>query len=430
MLGTVILLFVIANVAIIVPYGLLDLDSITTMVGLICLAPLLLLFIWIRRPKLTHVLLATPDPNGRMTHPITNARMLSTPMPTRFSHHLIRDSPPLEMPPTSTLWIVFAITVTVSFVGLLPMLFFDEPIVYIIALLIGIPAWLFGFSLPVHAWWAFSTRYLKLTTTKYEGERMLVAGMLSTIPAIFINSILFPLLLLLVGIESMDPGTLGEFLILAVSAPVGEEICKALLILTLARMIDSPRRGFQVGFSVGLGFAMLENLQYILVSLSNEGAAITYTMTAIVRGVGSIPGHAFWTGLSGTAIGWWLCTRRGVYMPNEYDRDSTWQIFDPETGRLISSEQTLTKMSARVQRWLEKPYDRCWSLPKSPAVGIGLGIIGHSIWNGSSWLVGMLFVDFSIGVQIFAMLCWVAVLIGSLWWIGREILAAVKHLPA
>ncbi len=117
-------------------------------------------------------------------------------------------------------------------------------------------------------------------------------------------------------------------------------------------------------------------------------------------------------------------------MPNEYDRDSTWQIFDPETGRLISSEQTLTKMSARVQRWLEKPYDRCWSLPKSPAVGIGLGIIGHSIWNGSSWLVGMLFVDFSIGVQIFAMLCWVAVLIGSLWWIGREILAAVKHLPA
>ena len=121
------------------------------------------------------------------------------------------------------------------------------------------------------------------------------------------NSLIFPEFVLFLGIESFDPYSVGELLILAVSAPVGEEIFKALLVLSLYRIIDSPRRGFQVGFSVGLGFAMLENLQYILASLfGGEYAAITYGMTTLVRGIGSIPGHAFWTGISGCAIGWYL----------------------------------------------------------------------------------------------------------------------------
>ena len=108
----------------------------------------------------------------------------------------------------------------------------------------------------------------------------------------------------------MDSGTLGEFLILTISAPVGEEICKAIFVLSLYKMIDSPKRGFQIGFSVGLGFALLENLQYIMSSFS--GLAVTYSLTAVIRGIGSIPGHALWTGLSGVSIGWFLCTKRGI----------------------------------------------------------------------------------------------------------------------
>ena len=70
-------------------------------------------------------------------------------------------------------------------------------------------------------------------------------------------------------------------------------------------MIDSSRRGLQVGFTVGLGFAMLENLQYVLLSLVAEPttAAFSYGFTSVIRGVGSIPGHAVWTGLSGYALG-------------------------------------------------------------------------------------------------------------------------------
>ena len=72
---------------------------------------------------------------------------------------------------------------------------------------------------------------------------MLVAGMLSTFPAIVINSLLFPLLLLIVGIESMEPGSIGGILILTVSAPVGEELCKAAFVLSLYKLIDSLNEG-------------------------------------------------------------------------------------------------------------------------------------------------------------------------------------------
>ena len=42
------------------------------------------------------------------------------------------------------------------------------------------------------------------------------------------------------------------------------------------------------------------------------GLAISYSLTTVVRGIGSIPGHALWTGLSGVSIGWYLCTKRGI----------------------------------------------------------------------------------------------------------------------
>ena len=80
---------------------------------------------------------------------------------------------------------------------------------------------------------------------------------------------------------------LVQNLTIVVSAPVGEELCKLIAILCLWKLIDSPRRGFQIGFTVGLGFAMLENLQYILVNLlTDQYAAFSYSFTAILRGVG------------------------------------------------------------------------------------------------------------------------------------------------
>jgi RsiW-degrading membrane proteinase PrsW (M82 family) len=333
------------------------------------------------------------------------------------------------MPATSTLWIVFTLTIITAFLGLLPAMVSDEPLWLILAVLVGVPAWLFGFSLPVHAWWAFSTRHFQIMTTKIEGEKMLIAGMLSTFPAIVINSLLFPLLLISIGIYSMESGSFGEFLILTISAPVGEELCKAAFVLSLYKLIDSPKRGFQIGFSVGLGFALLENLQYIMGSFS--GLAVTYSLTTVVRGIGSIPGHALWTGLSGVSIGWYLCTKRGINPQEITEQDSTsWVVFDGGTGQIVNTQRELSSMGRTVRGWLYKPFDKVWSLPRSPITGITLAICGHALWNGSSWIVSWLFSETDIVVQVIASLAWIAVMIVTLWVIGREILASVMHLPS
>jgi len=429
MLGIVLLLYIIAQVMVLSLFGIVEGDSELTIFSLICSVPLLLVFIYARRPKLTHVVVANPSPTGKTQHLLNDSRMLMTPVPTSFSHHLVKDSPPLEMPPTSTLWIVFTLTVITAFLGLLPAMLSEEPIWLILAILIGVPAWLFGFSLPVHAWWAFSTRHFQIMTTKLEGEKMLIAGMLSTFPALVINSLLFPLLLFSIGIYSMDPGSLGEFLILTISAPVGEELCKAAFVLSLYKLIDSPKRGFQIGFSVGLGFALLENLQYIMGSFS--GLAVTYSLTTVIRGIGSIPGHALWTGLSGVSIGWYLCMKRGIKPQNLQTQGQTnWVVFDGGTGQIVNTQRDLTSMGRTVRGWLYKPFDKVWNLPRSPVTGISLAILGHAMWNGSSWIVSWLFMETDIVVQVIASLSWIVVMIVTLWVIGREILAAVMHLPS
>jgi RsiW-degrading membrane proteinase PrsW (M82 family) len=330
-----------------------------------------------------------------------------------------------------TLWGVFFLTVTISVLCFLPLAFSDSIWVILLALFVAIPAWLFGFSLPVHAWWAFSTRHLQLMTTRREGEMMLIAGMLSTIPAIIINSLIFPEIVLGDALETIDPGSIGELLLLAVSAPVGEELSKAALVLALHRIIDSPRRGFQVGFSVGLGFALLENLQYILGSLlGGEAMAFSYGITTIVRGIGSIPGHAFWTALSGTAIGWHLSRKRGVGMNTAKTEVSNWMIFDSSSGQIMRHQENVSLMQVKIRNWLYKPFDRVWKLPMSPLLGIALAISGHSFWNGSFWLVAKLTEDSDIVVQTVVSLIWMVVLVLGLWFIARQILASVMHLPA
>ena len=423
------LLYVISNTMVLALFGVVEGDGSLTVTSLICSLPLTLIFLKARRPKLTHVIMASPEPSGTTQHVLPDSRMLVTPVPTSISHHLIKDSPPLEMPPTSTLWIVFSLTVITAFLGLLPAMLSEDPVWLLLAVLVGVPAWLFGFSLPVHAWWAFSTRHFQLMTTKIEGEKMLVAGMLSTFPAIVINSLLFPLLLILIGIETLGPGSIGEFLILTVSAPVGEELCKAAFVLSLYKLIDSPKRGFQIGFSVGLGFALLENLQYILGSFS--GLAVTYSLTTVVRGIGSIPGHALWTGLSGVSIGWFLCTKRGIAPDdNPYEENATWVVFDGSSGQIVNTQRELSSIGKTVRGWLYKPFDRVWKLPRNPVYGISLAIIGHAAWNGSSWFVSWLFMEQDLAVQVIASLSWIVVMIVTLWIIGREILAAVMHLPS
>ena len=86
------------------------------------------------------------------------------------------------------------------------------------------------FSTPVFAWWATSNEYFGLQTTKRQGEWMLIAGMLSTFPALVINSLISPIIITFLGISMDGVESLGYGMILFLSAPIGEELSKALAI--------------------------------------------------------------------------------------------------------------------------------------------------------------------------------------------------------
>ena len=247
---------------------------------------------------------------------------------------------------------------------------------------------------------------------------MLIAGMLSTFPAIVINSFITPgAVLLLTGGQAS--ATLVENITVIVSAPVGEELCKALAVFSLAGLIDSKKRGFQVGFTVGLGFALLENLQYILFSLfAGEVMAFSYGLTTIVRGIGSIPGHAMWTACSGYAIGHMLEQRK---QPHRIPDVKQWNLvnpLNPSASRFepsFSSDASFFSKSSNLQ------------LPTSLPVMLGIAMFGHAFWNGSSVLMSYMSGNLNPVVGLIAELTWIVVLIALLWTFGRFVLAAAME---
>ena len=169
------------------------------------------------------------------------------------------------------------------------------------------------------------------------------------------------------GVES-----LGYGMILFLSAPIGEELSKALAILFLSRFIDSAKRGFQIGFSVGLGFALLENMSYILGALfSGEGAALSFIITTVLRAIGSIPGHATWTAISGFAIGYHISKNNhskslidGTFENKKnIKQESQWALFD-KNGQLISSSSV--KVQPVLPKWISAGKDKEIKLTKSP----------------------------------------------------------------
>ena len=123
------------------------------------------------------------------------------------------------------------------------------------------------------------------------------------------------------------------FTMVAIGAPIIEETFKATVLLFFIGSMRSNRSGFLVGFSIGLGFALIENLQYIAVSLFGGPAELA--VTTLVRGIGSIPAHALWTGIVGSAVGGFL---RGSEI-NQID-DSTSFIIEvhPDDSSLFIDE--------------------------------------------------------------------------------------------
>ncbi|MBR96073.1 MAG: hypothetical protein CMA81_04595 [Euryarchaeota archaeon] len=438
MLGLVTVIFFYVNTALFIVSGFIDSnlngilgpsDPLQVMIGTLCSTPFLLAFILLRKPKLAHVVRIEPSNQGTNTHLIAPSTLIQTPMQTSLKHHLVHNTAPLQIPPLKQLWLIFFFGTLISTICMIPILISSTIWAVLLFLLIAIPAWIIGFSTPVFAWWATSNEYFGLQTTKRQGEWMLIAGMLSTFPALVINSLISPIIITFLGISMDGVESLGYGMILFLSAPIGEELSKALAILFLSRFIDSGKRGFQIGFSVGLGFALLENMSYILGALlSGESAALSFILTTVLRAIGSIPGHATWTAISGFAIGHHISKNNhskslidGIYVKKKITKqESQWALFDNKTGELISSSSI--KPQTVLPKWLSAGKDKEIKITKSPTLAIFIAIFCHAIWNGTLWISGRIFIDSPILIKIVIDLVLVTTLIVILWFILRRLI--------
>ena len=438
MLGLVTVIFFYVNTALFIVSGFIDSnlngilgpsDPLQVMIGTLCSTPFLLAFILLRKPKLAHVVRIEPSNQGTNTHLIAPSTLIQTPMQTSLKHHLVHNTAPLQIPPLKQLWLIFFFGTLISTICMIPILISSTIWAVLLFLLIAIPAWIIGFSTPVFAWWATSNEYFGLQTTKRQGEWMLIAGMLSTFPALVINSLISPIIITFLGISMDGVESLGYGMILFLSAPIGEELSKALAILFLSRFIDSGKRGFQIGFSVGLGFALLENMSYILGALlSGESAALSFILTTVLRAIGSIPGHATWTAISGFAIGHHISKNNhskslidGIYEKKKITKqESQWALFDNKTGELISSSSI--KPQTVLPKWLSAGKDKEIKITKSPTLAIFVAIFCHAIWNGTLWISGRIFYDSPILIKIVIDLVLVTTLIVILWFILRRLI--------
>lgn len=439
-LGIVILSFIMVQFLVLGVIGLLDGDPWLAFFGGIFGLPFIGTIVFIQRPKIMDVRIATPDPNGSNYHVIADNQTLWTPMPTSFSRHLIRDSSALDIPTSRKLWnIFFALISTSILISIGLWLEIGGAIMFIVAIGIGIPFFILGFSIPVMGWWAISRERLGLLTRERDAETWLFLGMMSAFPAILINSYLFPGIIQSLGIEMTDEALMSWSAI--ISAPLGEEICKGIAVAVFFGSMNSGKRGFQIGFTVGLGFALIENLQYILISFG--GGFSGFALTSLIRGIGSIPGHALWTGITGFAIGVLASKNNHRLIFNDEKQNQVWKLFDPKTGNEIthnsipSNRTALTPIDEQPHEWFTLTNNEF--VPKMQDIGGGIrppsnvlfalltAIFGHALWNGTA--VGVAWFSITLtqseGISILATLITNIVMVVSVLAIGNMVLKGV-----
>lgn len=109
---------------------------------------------------------------------------------------------------------------------------------------------------------------------------------------------------------------LADLASVSISAPVIEESAKGIaliiLVLLFQRELDDVLDGIVYGAMIGFGFAFSENLfAYLYPILSQEGLASGLT-TAWMRTIVFGFNHAFWTGITGAAVGYARLSRSWV----------------------------------------------------------------------------------------------------------------------
>jgi|TARA_B100001996_G_scaffold382893_1_gene376168 hypothetical protein len=473
MLGTVIPAFFLMYLLLFLVIGLTSLEPGMVLLSGLCSAPLVFFIMSLHKPRLVHVQLAVPDEMGSEAHAISAGVSLRTPMRTKFSRFLVKDDSILDVPPNRQLWGIFSAVILVG-ASISAMLYSEVESLEIIAvlafILIGIPIWFVGFSLPVLAWWGTSNKLLGLPTRRRDAEAWLMAGMASAFPAFIFNSLIAP------EIIPFDSVFWTEFSLLAIGAPFCEEIFKAMAVALFLPYIKGPKHGFQVGFTVGLGFALIENFQYIGVSLL--GGPVGLSFTILIRGIGSIPGHAVWTAISGTAIGWmatdkelkaklsWKARSMAISAIDiaegigiDTDGDGDLSGFDGSRPTMEDAVNQASKENEESKPWMIIDQETAQGDFTAPGIGMGsfsldyekgpsiqnlpgihtprgvvpalsLSIAGHSFWNGSSFFSFPVAEWLGLGGtgSTLAAFSWIIFLIFSVLFVARGVIRGVNSL--
>ncbi|GEM_PF-97093 len=430
--------------------------------------PCLFFLLYFHKPKLLEVRLVVPYDGGMTAHPIPEGGSIQTTMSSKMFRFLVRDDSVIDTPPSFWVWLIFFISLFISFaIAIIEISFGDIGMIF--SIIMAFPMTLILFSVPVYAWWASSNSWIGLPTRLRDAEIWLIAGMAAGIPAIMINSWLTPIL-----VPSSWSISSEEFITYTLSAPIGEEIFKFLAVICFISSIKGPKSGFQIGFTVGLGFAIAENFQYLLISYGSGGFT-GLLITSLIRGIGSIPGHAVWTSFSGAALGWWLSESKNkakviflihsitsksmnlvesvgidvdmdgdisgydgpeytmsqaledaenptsnlnwTISRNKIDNISTSLISDPNSiwGDFSHSLDHNGELSLNASDESIINSDSIMKIipPKSLTWGLLIAIFGHSLWNGSGIIISYLGYEFGFSENqvIMVSLLWIVIMV-------------------
>jgi protease PrsW len=124
---------------------------------------------------------------------------------------------------------------------------------------------------------------------------VVLAGMLSVIPALVLEILLSNVVGARIEPQLTYQG--ASFQAFVVAAGV-EEACKVLVVYWVVWRrpeFDERMDGIVYACRAGLGFALVENVMYLLQQPSLSGQLIVWIMRAFL----AVPGHALWTGMIG-----------------------------------------------------------------------------------------------------------------------------------
>ena len=146
-------------------------------------------------------------------------------------------------------------------------------------------------------------------------RRMVVlAGMLSVIPALVLEVVLSNQVGARLEPQLTYQG--ASFQAFVVAAAV-EEACKILVVYWVVWRrpeFDERLDGIVYASRAGLGFALVENVLYLLQQDSLQGQLVVWVMRALL----AVPGHAMWTGMIGAMAARRRFDRRGLGLVGGY----------------------------------------------------------------------------------------------------------------